>query len=280
MVTQVGLEQRVGEEEQLAGAGVEARVRRHRTYQLAVEVELANRVERGGDLGGHAAFPEGQQSPGMADDVGVGRVLDRSGVAGELAAGKVHHLGQPAVHGLTVAQFGAQALGANPAVLVGHSVVAERDAVQHAVAVKHVVAAERLEHGVGPIANEGAAKSGRDGAVDVAPVDGEFLGRWHEVAAQVGLVGGVDHRGRQRCDVGHDQQVNAVNQPVSAVLFRVAVSQAEVRRAPVSACTLVSRLSQRTVTPSRSGLSASRWPSCRPCCFELRCLRQRCVELQ
>ena len=111
-------EHRVGEEEHLAGARIEAGMGGHRPGEAAVEVVLADGLERRRDLGGQPAFPQRQVPAGVADDVGVRRVLHRARVAHQRRVGEAHDVAEARVHRSAELDLGAQALGPDPAVAV------------------------------------------------------------------------------------------------------------------------------------------------------------------
>ena len=126
----------------------------HRPSQLAVEVPFADRLQIGPDLRREALLPECEQLPGMADDVGVGRVLHRSGITDQGRVGEVHDVAEARVDGPPQGDLRGQTPRADPAVAIRRSAVAEVDAVEHAVAVEHVVLADRFEHGIRAVAHE------------------------------------------------------------------------------------------------------------------------------
>jgi len=96
----------------------------------------------------------GQVLAGVADDAGVGRVLDRARVAHQRCVGEVHDIAEPGVDGMPEVDLGAESPRSDPTVAVRRPASVEGDAMQHAVAIEHVVAADRLEHRVGSVAHE------------------------------------------------------------------------------------------------------------------------------
>ncbi len=182
VVAQVGLEERVGEEDHLAGSGIDPGVGGHRALQATVEVPLADGVQTVGHLGGHAALPQREPLAGVADDVGVGRVLHRAGGAGQLAVGEVQDVAEAGVDGAAQLVLALQATGPDPAVAVGHAVVGEADAVQHAVAVEHVVAGHGLERRIGAVADERPAEALGDLALDLAAGDVDLVADGEQVS--------------------------------------------------------------------------------------------------
>ena len=87
VVVQIGRGGAGAEEAQPPGVGVELRVGGHRADQPAVEVGLAEGDEVGIELGGRPGLPEGEQAPGVADDVGVGRVLHHADLGHQVGVG-------------------------------------------------------------------------------------------------------------------------------------------------------------------------------------------------
>ena len=197
-------EHRVGEEEHLAGAGVEAGVGGHGTAQPSVEGVLADGVELGGDLGGQTTLPERQVLAGMADDVGVGGVLHRTGVADQRGVGHVHDIAQAGIHRPTETDLGAQPPGADPTVAIRGGAVGELDAVQHAVAVEHVVATDGVEHGVRAVAHERTAQTRRERAGDAESGDVVLGGDGEQVAGEIGLVIDGDDMSGVEIGLAHD----------------------------------------------------------------------------
>src|SRR5205807_9153855 len=120
--------------------------------QAPVEVELAERLQ-GARL--HARREGGlhqrEQAPGVPHDVRVAGVLE----AGRLARVDVEEAGEePAARAALLLETG----GEHVAVSVVRAPVAERDGVDHAVAVVPVIAPGRLERGVRPVAVVGAGE--------------------------------------------------------------------------------------------------------------------------
>ena len=194
VVAEIRLEEGVAEHQHLTGDGVEPGMGGHRTLQPTAEVVLTDGLQLGGHLGGEPAFPEGQPAVGVRDHVGVGRVLHRSGVTGDLPRWEVHHVTQPGVHGAAAFQLQRESTGADPAVAVGDPTVVEGDPVQHPVTVEHVIGPDRLEHRVGSIANEVPAQAFGDLAGHPALGDVQLVADREEVAQQVWLGLGVGDR--------------------------------------------------------------------------------------
>src|SRR5207245_5443459 len=147
-----GRERRVAEEEHLAGLGVHLRVRGHGAGEPPVEVELAERLQ-GARL--HARREGGlhqrEEAAGVPDDVRVAGVLE----ARRLARVDVEEPGEEsAARGALLLETGGQ----HVAVPVVRASVAERDGVDHAVAVEPVIAPGRLEGGVGAVTVVGAGE--------------------------------------------------------------------------------------------------------------------------
>ena len=205
-VAEVGRERGVGEREHLAGARIEAGVRghgRHHPVDLAVVVPGADGLEIGGDLGGQPTLPQRVVAAGVADDVGVGRVLDRSGVTGDRLVGPVGDVGEPRVDAVAGADLDLETLGEDPAVAVRGLAVVEGDLVQHAVAVEHVVVADRLEHRVRTVADEPARRALGEVADDREVGLVELGLRRSPAAGQVGVAGLVGHVARSVGCTGH-----------------------------------------------------------------------------
>ena len=170
----VGRERAVAEEHHLARLRVDLGVGGHGSGQRPAEVVLAHRVEVGGDLGGRRTLHQRQHPPGVADDVGVGRVLHHPALGDDLGVGQPE-VGQARVQGAAGPPLGGEAARAHPAVPVARPALVERDAVQHAVAVEEVVAAERRERRVRPVAEEGPPQRRRELAGDGQAVGVELV---------------------------------------------------------------------------------------------------------
>ena len=143
----------VPEEEELAGVRIDLGMGGHRGGQGAVEVVDPGPAEVGGDGVGESRLHQGQGGPGVADDMGVGRAVER--------------LARPAGGG--VSDLGGQLPGPHPPVAVaGGPAAAQLDVVEHPVTAEPVVVGVvRRQHGrVGPVAEEATLEVGGDHAGD------------------------------------------------------------------------------------------------------------------
>ena len=117
-----------------------------------------------------AQVPHGQQLPGEELDVGVGGVFERH--VRPVAPGRVFDaLPQRAACGAFLGQAG----GGDPAVLVLHASALKAQRVQHAVAVKPVVAPGRGKLAVGAVAHMHAVQVARDFTLNVGQIHRDFV---------------------------------------------------------------------------------------------------------
>ena len=149
-VVHVGRLLAVVEEQQLTGARVDLRVRRHAPVERkrAVEAFLAQRVAgvRVEPIQIAALVEAGERRPAVHDHVGARRVLHQSACAPAVVTfGHPNRLGQAGPQRPAGLVFRQESVGADEPVAVERFSVAESDDVQHAVAVEGVI---RLERGV------------------------------------------------------------------------------------------------------------------------------------
>ena len=184
-------ERLVAEEQQVAGDWIELRMRRHRTLQLAAEVEQADSLERERlELVRRRGLEQREQAIGVSNDVGVGGVLERRHVRRHLA----RVAKQSAEERASLLHLGLEAVGADVAIAISGAAVAQDEGVDHAVAVEPMVAAERLEVRVGPDAIERAVELARELAFDFE-IEGVALFAPRCVVAGQVWVGCVVHKG-------------------------------------------------------------------------------------
>ena len=175
VIPEVRRERAVGEEHHLARDGVDLRMRRHRSGQRSPEVVFADGGERCVELDRAGGLHHRERPAGVDDDVRVRGVLHHPSGLHHLRRRKAE-LGQPAEQGVAGSPLGIEAGGAHPTISIGRTTVAESDGVDHAVTVEHVVAGDRRERRVGPVAQVGAdQRPGQlpdDLEVDVVPLVG------------------------------------------------------------------------------------------------------------
>ena len=163
----------IGKKQELAGAFVDPRVGRDRqARQARVDRQPAHggQVARAALVDRAAQVPHRHQVPGVVLDVGVGGVLYRH-VRPVLARRVLDALPQCRAG----AELFLQAVGHDPAVLVLGFAVGKAHRMQHAVAVKPVVAAGRLEAAVGAVAHVHACQVFRNFALDVSQVERQLV---------------------------------------------------------------------------------------------------------
>ena len=143
----------IPEAEHFAAGRIDLRMGGESMRQPAAEIIRADRLQRGVDLGGRPAFPQGEHPPGMANHVGVGGVLDRIGVAVAANQRRIDRANRrhAAIQRPSGTPLGPQAGGQHEAVAIRSPSLVQPQRMQHAVAIEREHVGDRLERRIRPL---------------------------------------------------------------------------------------------------------------------------------
>ena len=152
-VYQEGRAEGVVEHEHLAAYRIDPGMGGHRLIELAREIVETGRLQRGSHLIGQAALVEREDPPGVADDVGVGDVLEAVRIAVRRHVFRIRddRIHEPAVDRVPCAPIGLQSRRHHEAVAIAHAPLLEDQRMDHAVAVEGVGIGDRGKAGLGPL---------------------------------------------------------------------------------------------------------------------------------